>query len=274
MRGLFTCGVLDTFMEEKIDVDAIIGVSAGALFGVNYFSNQSKRALNYNLKYAIDPRYISPISLLFTGNVVNKKFAYYKMSYKLFPFDNDTFIKTNKDFYSTVTNIETGKPEYIKVTDPLKEMEVLRATSALPLASKIIEIDDKKYLDGGISDSIPIDKMMSLGYDKIIVVLTQPIDYKKYPLSNKMLNRLNKKFKDYPNLVKTMEKRHNNYNKTLDKIKKLEKQGKIFVIRPSSKIDINIVWKNKKKLKRAYDMGVEDTKNILKDLKEYLKNES
>ena len=146
LRGLYTAGVLDVMMDNDINIDAIIGTSAGALFGVNYFSNQRGRGLRYSLKYANDIRYISKISLLLTGNIVNKRFAYYKMSEKLDKFDNETFKKNNKDFYATITNIETGLPEYIKITDPIKQMEVLRATSAMPLVTRVVKIDGKKYL--------------------------------------------------------------------------------------------------------------------------------
>lgn len=272
MRGMFTSGVLDNFMDEKIKVDGIIGVSAGALFGINYFSDQKQRAIRYNKKYAKDPRYISAYSYLLTGNVVNKHFSFHTINYKLDPFDNETFMKNKKDFYAGVTNVETGKAEYIKITDAFKQMEVLRATSALPLASRFVKIDNKKYLDGGISDSIPVDKFIKEGYDKIIVVLTQPYDYKKEPLSDKMLNKLNKKFKKYPKLIETMINRHETYNKNLKHIKKLEKEGKIFVIRPNKKIDINILKRTPEQLQEAYEMGLNESKKVMKDLKKYLKN--
>ena len=273
MRGMFTCGVLDTLMDENIDVDLIIGTSAGALFGINYFSNQKKRAIRYNMKYAKDIRYMSRTSYLLTGNLVNKNFAFYKITTKKDPFDNDTFMKNNKDFYAVATDIDTGKPEYLKITNPVKELEKLRASSALPLASKVVEIGNKKYLDGGISDAIPLDKALDFGLDKIIVVLTRPKGYRKKPLSDKSLNKINKKFKDYPKLLSTMKNRYKNYNNTLDKIDSLEKNNKIFVIRPKENININIVKKDRKLLKNAYDLGIDNTKEVLNNLKEYLKTE-
>lgn len=272
MRGMFTSGVLDVMMEEKINIDGIIGTSAGALFGINYFSDQKGRAIRYNKKYARSLRYISLPSLLLTGNLVNKNFAYYKMSSKLDPFDNDKFIKNKKDFYATLTNVETGKVEYFKITDPLEEMEVLRATSSMPFASKIVEIKGKKYLDGGVSDSIPVDKFIKDKYDKIIVVLTQVYDYQKNPLDKRTIKMLHKRYKDYPKFIKRMENRYKEYNKTLEKIKKLEKEGKIFVIRPHEKITVGVVNKTPKKLEYAYQIGVEDAKREMKKLKEYLKN--
>ena len=271
LRGLFTSGVLDVLLEHNINVDCIIGVSAGALFGANYFSKQKGRVLKYNKKYLGDKRYISKRSLLFTGNLVNKKFAYYKITKELEPFDNKTFIKNNKDYYVTVTNIETGKPEYLKIKNVYKQLEEFRATSAMPFASKIIKIDNKKYLDGGISDSIPIDKCISLGYKKIIVVLTQPTNYQKQPLDKKQRILINMKYYKYPKLINTMKKRHINYNNILKKISYMENKKEIFVIRPSKKINIPITINNQEKVQEVYDMGVLNCNKIINNLKEYLK---
>ena len=179
LRGIYTCGVLDYFLDNNIKVDCIIGVSAGALFGVNYFSKQKGRGLRYNLKYCNDKRYISIRSLILTGNIVNKNFAYYKLTKKLDVFDEETFEKENKDFYATVTNLETGKAEYLKITKPIEQLEELRASSSMPLYSRIVKINDNKYLDGAVSDSIPVNKAIDMGFDKVIVVLTQPLEYRK-----------------------------------------------------------------------------------------------
>ena len=145
-RGLFTAGILDVLLENNIEIDEIVGVSAGALFGVNYFSNQKGRVIRYNKKYCGDKRYMSIKSLILTGNYINKKFAFYKVTKELDPFDNEIFKKNNKEYYAVVTNVETGKPEYLKIKSPVDDLEILRATSAIPLFSKIIKIDGKKYL--------------------------------------------------------------------------------------------------------------------------------
>lgn len=271
MRGIFTAGVLDVLMENNIDVDCIIGVSAGALFGANYFSKQKGRALRYNKKYLGDKRYISTRSLILTGNLVNKDFAYYKITKELEPFDNETFIKAKKDYYATTTNIETGKPEYLKITDVYNQLEELRATSAMPFASKIIKINNKQYLDGGISDSIPIEKCKSLGYQKIIVILTQPLNYKKYPITKKQLSLVKLKYHRYPNLINTIENRYINYNNTIDKIIDMENKKEIFVIRPSQKINIPITSGNKNKIQEVYDMGITEGNKVISKLKQYLK---
>jgi len=272
MRGMYTAGVLDVLMDNNINIDGIVGTSAGALFGVNYFSNQKGRVIRYSKRFCKDIRYISKTSLLLTGNIVNKNFAYYKVTNKYDIFDNETFIKNNKDYYVTMTNVETGKTEYKKIINPVKEMEYLRASSAMPLVSKFVSINNIKYLDGGISDSIPLDKCISLGYDKIIVVLTQPISYRKEELSSKRIKIIKSRFKKYPKLIDTMMNRHNNYNETIERVIELEKNKEIYVIRPSKKININIIERDKEKLQSVYDLGKKDALKIIKKLKKYIEN--
>ena len=270
MRGMFTAGVLDVLMENKINVDGIVGVSAGALIGVNYFSNQQGRVIRYNKKYCNDKRYISLNSFITTGNLVNKEFTYYKVTKELDPFDNETFIKSKKDYYVTVTNIENGASEYLKINNVYDQLEEFRATSAIPLASEIIEINGKKYLDGGISDSIPLDKCISLGYEKIIVILTQPKGFIKPPLQKQREKLTKLKYKNYQELIDTMVNRHIKYNKVLEKITNMENKKEIFVIRPSEKINIKITENNPEKLQEIYDLGVNNCKEIINKLKEYL----
>jgi len=267
MRGMYTAGVLDIFLDNVIKVDGIVGVSAGVLFGANYVSKQRGRVIRYNKKYANDKRYMGIRSLLKTGNIVNSEFAYYEVPFKLDIFDEETFEKSDIDFYTTVTNVETGFPEYIKIKNVFRQMEVLRATSAMPFVSKIVNLEDKEYLDGGISDSIPIDKCKELGYDKIIVILTRPIDYRKTK-SNKLLTKI--KYSKYPNLVNAINNRYINYNKTVDKIIDMENKKEIFVIRPSKTIKIKRIERDAERLQEMYDLGIEDCKTCLKDLKEYL----
>ena len=267
MRGMYTAGVLDIFLENKIKVDGIIGVSAGVLFGVNYLSNQKGRAIRYNKKFAKDKRYMGISSLLRTGNIINKEFAYYEVPFKLDIFDQETFGKSDTDFYATITNVETGEPEYVKITNVFEQMEVLRATSAMPFVSKMVELNGKKYLDGGISDSIPVEKCKELGYDKIIVVLTRPIEYRKKK-ANKTLTSI--KYRKYPNLVKVKSNRYKNYNEAVEKIIDMEKKKEIFVIRPSKTVKIGRIEHNPDKLQEMYDLGIEDCKNSIEELKQYI----
>ena len=271
MRGMYTAGVLDTFMDKNIEIDGIIGVSAGALFGANYFSNQKGRTLRYNKKYCKDKRYISINSFIKTGNIVNKDFAYYKITNELDIFDDNKFVKTNKDYYVTVTNVLNGLPEYINIKNGIvNNMEALRATSAMPLVSKMVKVNNNLYLDGAISDSIPVDKCIELGYDKVIVILTQHLEYKKKPLSKLDTIFVNVKYHKYPVLKEKIKLRYKNYNERLEKIKKLEKEGKIFVIRPSKQLNISRLERDENKLQEVYDLGVNDSKKLMKNLQHYL----
>ena len=271
LRGLFTAGVLDVFMENDIEIDEIVGVSAGALFGVNYFSNQKGRVIRYTKKYSGDKRYMSLSSLILTGNYINKNFAFYKVTKELDIFDNEEFKKANKKYYAVVTNIETGKPEYLKIESPVDQLEILRATSAIPLVSKIIKINNKKYLDGGVSDSIPVYYNKE-NYNKNIVILTQPLNYKKKPLSKSKEMLIKLKYHKYPNLINIMLNRYKRYNKLLEEIKDMEEKGEIFVIRPSKNLNIKINESNKDKLDEIYNVGKKVAKEKIKDLKKYLED--
>ena len=267
MRGLFTAGVLDVFLDNNIEVTDVVGVSAGTLFGVNYISKQRGRALRYNLKYINDKRYMNVKSWLKTGNLINKDFAYYKLPFQLDVFDNKTFKESSINFFATVTNIETGDAKFIKIEDAYRQMETLRATSALPFISEIIEVGGKKYLDGGISNSIPIDFFEKQNFDKIIVILTRPITYRKKKTTGIQYKLF---YKKYPKLVEKLENRYKEYNDTVDKIVELEKAGKLFVIRPSEDITIKRLEKDVEKLQKVYDLGLKDGNNIIEELKQYL----
>ena len=266
MRGLYSAGVLDVFMKNNISTNAIYGVSAGALFGINFKSGQIGRAIRYNIKYAHEKNYMGLYSLITTGNVMNKDFCFNKLVYELDKFDFETFDSSPIDFYAVVTNVETGRAEYIKITDAKEGLETLRASGSMPFVSKCVEIKDSKYLDGAMSDPIPIQKALDDGYEKIIVVLTRPENYRKH----KKYMPYNLFYKKYPNFVKTANKQFENYNETLDLIKKLENKGKILVLRPSLDLKVARVEKNIEKLKAIYDLGVEDCTSKLVKVKEYL----
>lgn len=268
MRGLFSAGVLDALLELKeLTINGIVGVSSGALFGVNYVSGQKERAVRYNKKYADDKRYMGLYSWITTGNAVNKDFAYYELPFKLDVFDNEKFKEAKTDFYVVMTNVESGKAEYVLIKDAFAQMEYLRATSALPFASKIIEINGKKYLDGGISDSIPIDFCESLGYDKIIAVLTRPEGtYKEDKLG--FLYKL--VYRKYPNLVNSLLNMATDYEKVLAKIKDLENKGKIFVVRPPEVLKIGRLEKDRNKIQKVYDTGLNTGLKELENILKYL----
>lgn len=267
MRGLYTAGVLDAFMEAGITVDGIVAVSAGALFGVNYVSGQKGRAIRYNKRFIKNRRYMGLWSWLTTGNMVNKDFTYYKVPMELDAFDQEAFAEAGKPFYVVVTNVETGQAEYRAIHHVFEEMEWLRASSALPVASKIVEIDGKKYLDGGLSDSIPVSFAQSLGFDRLIVVLTQPKSYRKQPSSGRVYKLL---YKKYPQFVAVASKRYQQYNASLDKIDQLETDGQVFTIRPQADLKIGRLEKNPDKLDEIYGSGLEDGRHSLEAVRAYL----
>lgn len=267
MRGMFSAGVLDIFLDEQLHFDGIIGVSAGALFGVNLLSKQRGRALRYNLRFLNDPRYMGWRSLLTSGDIVNKNFAYYQVPFQYDPFDNETFKQSPSDFYATVTNLETGLAEYLKIDDVFAQMEALRASASMPFVSKIVEVDGQKYLDGAIADSIPVRQAQAMGFDKIVVVLTRPQDYRKSP-SPAIFSKL--RYAGYPKFAQAVQNRYACYNAQVEEIRQLEREGKIFVIRPSQDLAIKRIEKDPQKVQAMYDLGVHDAQQSLERLKQYL----
>lgn len=267
MRGLYTAGVLDAFLDAGIKVDGLVSVSAGALFGVNFLSGQRGRALRYNKRFIRDKNYISLLSWLKTGNMVNREMAYYKIPMELDIFDQEVFAQSGVPFYVTVTNLETGQAEYPKIDHVFDQMEYLRASSALPLISQIVEIDGKKYLDGGLTDSIPVDFAKSLGFDKLIVILTQPLDYRKKASSGRLYRLF---YKEYPKFVEVASKRYQHYNDTVEKIIRMEEAGEIYVIRPEQSLAVRRLERDPEKLEAVYTLGFQDSQKQLMELKHYL----
>ncbi|GAA0351146.1 patatin family protein [Alkalibacterium iburiense] len=269
MRGLYTAGVLDTLMNEEIKVGGMVTVSAGALFGINYASGQKGRALRYNKTYIKDKRYMGIRQLIKTGDIISKDFAYYTVPFSLDVFDEDAFKQSGIDFYATVTNMETGQAEYKHITEPFKEMEVLRASGSMPFVSKPIKLDGTYYLDGGVADSIPFEKAKELGFNKRLVILTRPLAYRKTKPNSFLIDRW---YKNYPKFKETLKNRYLNYNNTVEKIIEEEKRGETFVIRPSQTIPIKRLERDPNKLQAMYDLGVKDTLERLEELKRYITN--
>lgn len=267
MRGMFTAGALDVMLDNQLHFDGIIGVSAGALFGVNYLSGQRGRALRYNLRFLNDKRYMGWRCLFKTGDIVSKEFAYYEVPFKHDIFDNDAFKRSPSAFFATVTNLETGLAEYIKIDDVFAQMEVLRASASMPFVSKIVNIDGKPYLDGAIADSIPVKQAQKMGFDKIVVVLTRPLNYRKTPSSPIFSELL---YRKYPKFAKAVQQRYLNYNACVEEIIRLEQAGEIFVIRPSVDLAIKRIEKDPQKVQAMYDLGVRDMQQQLSALHDYL----
>lgn len=269
MKGLFTCGVLDVLMNENITVDGIVGVSAGACFGCNFVSAQPGRALRYNLEYAKDPRYCSVGNLMKTGDIYEADFCYHKIPNELDPFDTTTLSQSSTAFYTVSTDVETGKAHYHRFkTGDDKDLEWMRASASMPLASNIVEIDGRGFLDGGISDSIPLRFMQHKGYNKNIVILTKPRDYIKG--KNSLLPLIQIKYRKYPALVKALAVRHILYNKTLQYIRTQEELGNCFVIAPDKDLPVGHISHDKEVLIDVYDIGYAKALSILEDLKKYM----
>lgn len=267
-RGMYTCGVIDVFMENHIDFDQVVGVSAGAAFGCNIKSRQIGRALRYNKRFCRDPRYSGLKSFIKTGDLYNKEFAYGIVPTILDPFDTKTFKENPLRFTLVCTDIHTGKPIYHEIENgDATDIEWIRASASIPIVSKPVKLDGYELLDGGVSDSIPVDWMLERS-SKTVVVLTRDKSYRKKPM--KYINLLKKAFKEYPKLQKALENRHIVYNETLDRIEQLEREGRIFVIRPSKPIACAMIEKDPNHLQEIYDIGRKDALNYLNDLKEYL----
>lgn len=269
MRGMFTAGVMDVLMENGVTFDGAVGTSAGAAFGCNYKSHQIGRVIRYNTRYCKDKRFCSISSLIKSGDIYNADFCYGDIPSKYDIFDFDTYKNDPMEFYSVCTDIETGKAVYHKYTgDEDSGFDWIRASASMPLVSKIVEIDGKKLLDGGMADSIPLKFFESIGYDRNVVVLTQPADYRKKPNGAMPLIRI--AYRKYPKLVEAMANRHIVYNDTLDYINSEEKTGKLLVIRPESPLLVSRMEKDPEKLKAAYNEGRKAAEQKLDAVRKFL----
>ena len=269
MRGLFTAGVLDVLMENGVTFDGAVGVSAGAAFGCNIKSHQIGRVLRYNTRFCADKRYCGMSSLLKTGNIYSTEFCYGEVPLKYDPFDFETYKKDPMEFYVVSTDVETGRPVYHTYTgEDDSGFDWIRASASMPLVSQIVEIDGQKLLDGGISDSIPVEFFESLGYDRNVAVLTQPKTYKKS--KNKMMPLIKIKYRKYPKFIGTVANRHIMYNAETALVSEKEHNGTLFVIRPESPLPVGRVEKDPEKLREAYEIGRSAMKERLEDLLIYL----
>lgn len=254
MRGLFTAGVMDVLMENGIEFDGAVGVSAGAAFGCNYKSKQIGRVLRYNTDYCKDPRYCSFRSLIKTGDLYGADFCYRELPFELDLFDSETYDNDPMEFHVVCTDVETGEAVY-KRCDKVGEdlLEWIRASASMPLASHIVEIEGKKLLDGGIADSVPLRYFESIGFDRNVVILTQPAEYRKG--KNKLLPLMKKALRKYPKVVETMAKRHEIYNDTIEYVCQKEVAGEVLVIRPEEPLEIGKIEHDRLKIRKAYELG-------------------
>lgn len=267
VRGIYTAGVLDVFMEEGITFDGVIGVSAGAIHGCSYLSGQKGRSIRYYKKYSKDPRFMGFKTLLRTGEIVGGDFCYRELPEELDIYDYETFNKCNIPFYATCSNVETGKAEYLQITDMKAQVAKLRASASLPYFSRVVEIDGGKYLDGGCTDSIPVEAFRKMGYPRNVVILTRDAQYRKSPEMSLMAKTI---YRKYPAFVKALLNRAEDYNRTVEKIQKLEKEGEIFVIRPKEPLNIGRLESDPEEIQRVYDVGRADATAALARMKEWM----
>lgn len=268
MRGAYTAGVLDFFLDNNIFFTSCYGVSAGSVNACSYISKQRGRAFRVDVDYLDDKRYASFYNLVKTGNFFGTEMCYETIPKELNPYDYETFNAYKGSFYAVVTNCESGHPEYMKICDLQKQINIIRASCSLPLMAEMVELNGKEYLDGGIADSIPIRKSVKDGNMKNVVVLTRDVNYRKAP--SELLPILKVKYKKYPNLIKAIENRHKMYNMTLDYIKNQEQNGNIVVIRPSKPVTIGRLEKDKRKLTSLYKEGYRDAKKKFDDIKKFI----
>ena len=265
MRGLFTAGVLDVLMENGVTFDGMIGVSAGAAFGCNFKSRQIGRVLRYNVRYCRDPEYCGWRSLIRTGDLFGAEFCYRKLPNELDPFDIDAFNVNPMAFWLVCTDVETGKPVYHRCERAGDDCsDWIRASASMPLVSRVVEKDGGKYLDGGIADSIPLKAFEAMGYQRNVVVLTQPKDYVKKPSRGLPVMRL--LLRRYPRMLETLAHRHECYNEAAAYVQKQEQNGAALVIRPEAPLEIGRVEHDPNQMKAAYEQGRKAAQARLADL--------
>ncbi len=268
MRGVYTAGVLDFFLEENLLVDGVIGVSAGAVQAVNFVSRQEKRGFRVIATYANDKRYMSFRSLLLTGDLFNKRFCYERIPDELDPFDYETFRNASTRCYATATNVLTGEASHLELKDLRDDMDKLRASGSLPLVSNLVDIDGIPHLDGGIADSIPFEAFRRMGYGKCIVVLTRAKGYRKGP--NRLMPLTRFKYRKYPKFVAACENRFRAYNESLEALEAAEARGELLVIRPQKTVEVARLERNAEKLDALYREGFAEAKERFDDLKRFV----
>jgi len=270
MRGLFTAGITDVMMEAGVEPDGLIGVSAGAAFGCNYKSRQPGRAIRYNTRFAKDARYSGLKSLLTTGDYFNAQFGYHIVPKQYDIFDVKTFDANPMAFIVVCTDVLTGKAVYHRMDRvDYEELEWLRASASMPLVSKVVEVGGYKLLDGGVADSIPLAYFESIGYDRNVVILTQPEGYVKQRTKLMPLMRIG--LRRYPEMVKAMDRRYLMYNSELEYVRQAEREGRCLVIRPDTKLPIGHISHDPEEMNRVYQIGREMGVRYIEKIKAFYK---
>jgi len=269
LRALFSAGVTDVMMENNIQFDGLIGVSAGATFGCNYKSGQIGRALRYNITFKDDPRYMSWRSFWKTGDLVGAEFSYHILPAELDIFDNKAFRQNPMEFHIVCTDAETGEPVYKQLDDMDSEgLDWIRASASMPIVSRPVPLQGRKLLDGGIVNSIPLKHFQELGYERNIVVLTQPKGF--FKKRTKLMPLFHLTMRKYPAIIKAMGRRHLMYNEQLRYLAEQEKKGNVLLIYPEDTLPIGRTEQNEEKMRKVYQMGRKCAEDNLKRIKEFL----
>ncbi|MDE7271473.1 MAG: patatin family protein [Lachnospiraceae bacterium] len=270
MKGMYTAGVLEYFMEKELYFKNCYGVSAGACHLCSYISKQRKRAYRVALDYLNDKNYCSMYSLVTTGDLFNADMCYNTIPNKLDPYDYKAAAKYEGNAYAVVTNIRTGEAEYMPLREMHRDTIAVRASASLPLVSRNVKIGNEYYLDGGIADAIPIRKAIADGNAKSVVILTKEVGYVRKQASPAMRNMVKLRYAKYPKVYGLVSDRYARYNETLQFLEEEMKAGRAFVIRPQRPNDIGRVEKDRKKLEALYQLGYNDAKKCYGELMEFL----
>ena len=269
MRGMFSCGVTDVFLENGVEFDGAAGISAGAAFGCNFKSRQAGRAIRYNKRYGRDPRYCSVRSLVKTGDLYGADFCYRQIPDVLDPFDRDAFRENPMAFYVGATDVMTGEAVYHRLDDGgSDDIRWMRASASMPLVSRPVRIGDRWLLDGGIVDAVPFAYMEGLGYNRNVAVLTQPKGYRKSPVKGMALFRLG--LRKYPAMAEAMAHRHERYNAQMEQIDAREAAGILLVIRPEAGLGISRTESDPEQLERVYRLGRAQGEKRLEEVRAFL----
>ncbi len=271
LRGMYTSGVLDTFLKNNMEFECVAGVSAGALNAMNYISKQEGRSAKINLEYCDDPKYIGRKALIKNKGIIGYDYLFGDISTQKVPFDFETFKNTKQRFVIVTTNCEKAETEYLEKENCKDLFKAVQASSSMPLASAMVKINDNHYLDGAVTTSIPVKWALEQGYEKVVVVLTRDKTYRKPMLSNKMKKLYKLAYHKYPKLIEKLNTMPERYNKLQDELIELEKQGKIFIIRPKEEVKVSRLEKDKTKLENLYEEGKSEAEENMEALIKYLK---
>lgn len=270
LRGVYTAGVLDILMKHNIEVDTLIGVSAGALNGMNFLSKQEGRAARINIENCKNSSYIGRKAILKSRGIFGFDYLFGEMSHTLYPFAYETFEKAKEKFYAVATNCKTGEAEYFEKQSCKDIFLAVQASASLPLASQMVVLEDIPYLDGAVADSVPVEWVLEQGYDKIIVVLTRDKKYRKKECSSKMKKLYGLAYKKYPELLGKLYTAPQRYNELRKKIDSLEENKEIYVIRPQEEVLVSRIEKDRTKLEDLYKQALEQTEEEIPQIKKYL----